>query len=141
MKLNLWLNKIHRLPWSPTTQHESVYKAFLGAINQGVTRTIAFYEVAEKIHRSFCPVNWGILNNQWQLALRDSGNGNGESVPVPAPNPPSLPTEAQFPVKIKFNNHNRGRYHNSRPNHNHQPHRNSLRPKERGGASLASYYV
>jgi hypothetical protein len=118
--------------------------------------------VAERIWRSYCPVNWGVLNWQWKQAstnshiLVEDKNASGTANQSRL-RPSFRPLSKVGSANGRANNGNCSRHPN--PNHastdnrngaavlNGQPHtnanyksNNSAKQPQRGGSSLISYY-
>jgi hypothetical protein len=67
-----WAQYLDRIVWLPASHDHNVREAFETALLLGISRSEAFVDVAEKIHRSFQPVNWGVMNHLWKEALNDN---------------------------------------------------------------------
>jgi hypothetical protein len=69
--LTIWSGYVDNLSWIKSNHDYSIRRAFETALRLGISKSKAFFDVAEQIHRSFRPVNWGVLNYQWEEALAD----------------------------------------------------------------------
>jgi len=137
---NNWFAFQKSLDWSDDrTQHENMERTFLEALRQGISRSKAFYEVANRINQAGRTVNWQKLHDLWHL-VRDQWNAlrSGQGVNPAAPIPPVLNGHgAQNVVSAPGSEtNNSGHHHNG----HHRQH-NWHKPIQRGGASLISYYV
>src|SRR5437899_1344306 len=84
-----WHRFLETLSWESSVQRNSTLKAFKEAIRLRITRPKAVFDVAEKIHRSYSSVNWGMLNWQWRCAVADNDAGDvADTDSAPTPKPP-----------------------------------------------------
>lgn len=88
-----WHESLDGLRWERETQTKSISWAFEEALRRRISRSEAFSEVAERIYRSFIPVNWGLLNWQWKLLSNEFAVGNG--IAKPTTPPAVVPAEAR----------------------------------------------
>jgi hypothetical protein len=139
-----WNQFLQNLPWNQDTKTDSAYKAFQEAIRRGISRSDVFFDVAEAIHRSYCAVNWGVLNWNWKLALQDSNQDPQSKIPAPTPKPPppssfqrSLP-----PVNGKGGADHHFQHNGTEPHNGtgYQNGHNGAKYPQRRGSSLVSYY-
>ena len=136
-----WNEYLQKLRWQQDDQPDSIQKAFREAIRRRFSKAEAFCDVAEKIYRSFRPVNWGLLNYTWKQLLSDSGETSGTVVsgpsrngllPLPPCNQHNDRPATIHPSRTWNGNQNGRRSYNAT---------NSTKYRQRGGASLVSYYV
>jgi hypothetical protein len=140
-----WNQFLHNLHWKQTSHIDSAYTAFKEAIRRGISRAEAFFDVAEAIHRSYCGVNWGLLNWNWKLALQHSNHARRSASPTPTPKAPPPPPSFQRSVPPGKGNgaadhqgqHNGIARHNGNGYHNVH---NEPKVQQRRAASLISYY-
>jgi len=131
---------LNTLRWDPGTLKESAGQAFKEALRISLPRPEAFCAIAEKIYRSYCPVNWGLLNWQWEQANNGSDGSVGHRVPVvPAPRTP--PPRGRIAIGDPSPNGDYpGAHANSNGNRYHKK-QNGRTQFSRRPASLVSYYV
>jgi hypothetical protein len=125
-----WHQFLRNLLWQQDTYADSAYEAFTEAIRRGISRAEAFFDVAEATHRSYCSVNWGVLNWRWKQAFQDANHDSRNTNPAPklkaAPPPPS------FQPSLSPANGNGAPYLRG--------HYNGAKHHQRRPASLVSYY-
>ena len=90
-----WKQFLLNLSWKHDSYINSAYQAFKEAIRRGFSRAEAFFDVAEAMHRSYCGVNWGVLNWNWKLALQDTNHDHPSKIPAATPKAPSSPPSSQ----------------------------------------------
>jgi hypothetical protein len=151
---------LNRLRWRRDVIIDSTRRAFKEAIRLGVPRADAYVEVAEKIWRAYTTVNWGVLNWQWKEATGEFNRQRDDSRPQRIP--VQFPTLPQDPPQIKVRGSDEEQRqvnrHHFAPNttyvrvgeavdttkqisNGHMNDRAGAVPRQRGGASLISYYV
>jgi hypothetical protein len=136
-----WDEYLRKQSWQQDAQPDSVREAFREAIRRGFSKAEAFCDVAETIHRSFIPVNWGLLNYKWKQVLSEPDETSGKVVANlgrngPGPFRPSNSCNHSTPTTRPngtWNGHQNG--------HRSYSGANSAKYKQRGGASLVSYYL
>ena len=87
-----WMQFLSRLSWGREAIVESTTDAFQEAIRRGISRSTAYFDVAEKIHRAYCPVNWGALNCKWNEISGCNSAPAFHSLPRPASTSPGHET-------------------------------------------------
>jgi hypothetical protein len=141
-----WNQFLQNLSWQRDAHINSACQAFKEAIRRGLSRSDVFFDVAEAIHRSYCAVNWGVLNWKWKLALQDSDRDGGCLIQVPTLKPPPLQPTFQRSLPVAKGNgapdHRGQRNGIPHPNANeHHNWHNGPKQRQRGGSSLVSYYA
>lgn len=136
-----WNEFLGSLAWRHGAHLVPITEAFREAVRRGISKSDAFCDVAERIHRSFCPVNWGVLNWQWKAIVaegdqtRSANHRPGPARSLPRPLAPK-----------NFQNHNAPKLPINDPQNGYRnPTRyscsqNGTRNVQRRAASLASYY-
>ncbi len=154
---------LNQIVWRQDTIVGNTRYAFTEAIRRGMPRTDAFFDVAEKIWRSYCHVNWGVLNWQWKEAVRNTkvpgGDNSARGLAIQSPAPtPLRPLSKGGRGNGKFHTGNCDRHPNhtsirtdsrdgaaARNGHHHgngyANSHNAGKHRQSGGASLISYYA
>ena len=134
-----WNEYLHNLLWGPDTQTDSISQVFREAIRRGISKSDAFFDVAEQIHRSFCPVNWGVLHWRWKQILTEWNQAHSPIVPVSA-------RKALQPLSSENSRNDKPfviqpkHAWNGQQNCKSQTREPSAQYPQRRAASLASYY-
>ena len=154
-----WNQFLQNLSWQRDAHINSACQAFKEAIRRGLSRSDVFFDVAEAIHRSYCAVNWGVLNWQWKRASSgsaDNHNALGARTRF-VMRPPSEPMSEVESAQGRLDNGNGDNHPRRNPvgadnrkggvrNGQHYAKRSingqdSPKQRQRGGSSLVSYYA
>jgi hypothetical protein len=129
-----WHAFLKALNWADDrTHYENTRMTFLEAVRRRVPCSKAFYEVANKIYQAGRTVDWGKLHDIWHTARKMvMADGNGRGVNTPSPVQQAVNGSGAKHVVVA---------HAPVPTngHPHQPKPHQV--KQRGGASLVSYYL
>lgn len=136
-----WIEYLRNQSWQQDAQPDSVQEAFREAIRRGFSKAEAFCDVAEKIYRSFSPVNWGLLNYKWKQVYSEPDETSGRVVSGPGrngPRPFRPSNSCNQSTPVTHPNGTWNGHQNSRRSYNGA---NTAKYQQRGGASLVSYYL
>lgn len=138
-QFNDWFAFLKSLNWGDDRMHfENTRRTFVGALRNGISQSKAFFEVANKIDRAGRTVDWRKLHELWRSAWNQwNARQNSQAFKPTSPLSPVLNGHSS-PILIVSQTSKPvggGLHHNG--NNHHKP----LKPHQRGGASLVSYYL
>ena len=127
-----WHQFLQTLNWQQEHHNENVNKAFTEAIRRDLSRSDVYFDVAEAIYRSYCNINWGLLNWTWKLALEKFRQEQQKPI-----HPAQPPAKTQATVVID------DRIHGIQPHNGNGFHARSscAGTQQRKAASLIGYYA